>query len=96
MTPLEVAYCFGNVQVDDKGHWHPAQPVTVPLGNGAVGVTDFSQLVVIDDDRLFNPATGHVFNRTKSEIAKDSYRKYFNRETGILVNAWMRGELDDE
>lgn len=93
--PLEKAHCYGNVQLKN-GKWVAPDPVEVPLGNGEVGVTTFSELVVIDDDRLYNPATGHVFNRTKKEVAADSYKKYFNKETGILVNAYLRTELGDD
>jgi hypothetical protein len=87
------AFTINNRQVV-AGKWGELKGVEIPLDNG-IGISMYEELVYIDGERLYNPATNDVLYRTKADIAADKHQHFFSRETGIWVNAWLIQESGD-
>jgi len=94
-VPEKHAYTIGNRRLAN-GQWGELTGVEVPLGNGSIGVSEYSELLYVDQDRLYNPATGDVLSRTKKDKAAGEAKHYFSKETGTYVTVWKVQGVDEE
>lgn len=90
--PERHAYTIRNKRLEN-GQWVDLTGVEVPLENGT-GISQYHELLVVDEDRLYNPATGDVLNRTRKSKEAGNNKNYFSKETGVLVNVYHVGEVD--
>jgi len=98
---LKEAFCFGNTQLVN-GEWVPLKGLIVGEAgktdrvNGGVMVTQYSKLIEIDEDRLYNEANGDVLHRTRKDKERGKFQHYFSKDTGVLANVYLRKLAEEE
>jgi hypothetical protein len=92
--PEKHAYTINNRRLQN-GQWVSMDGVEIPLENG-VGISQYQELIYIDEDRMFNPATGDVLLRTKKDKEQGISKHYYSKDTGVFVNVWLVQGVDGE